>query len=257
MNMYAQLPRPTVFAHRGSSYHAPENTLAAFRLAVRQHADAIELDAKLSADGHVVVIHDQTVDRTTNGSGKVGDLDLAVLKTLDAGSHFDIAFQNEHIPTLEDVFQEVGNEIFINIELTNYASLNDSLPEKVAALVQRHGLTERVLVSSFNLLALRRFKRALPEVPLGLLTLPGRKGAWARSWIGRLLLSYQALHPDATDVSRRLVERSHRRLSRVHPYTVNDPGQMRELFDLGVDGIFTDDPILARQILEAQTHDPG
>ncbi|NMC78815.1 MAG: glycerophosphodiester phosphodiesterase, partial [Chloroflexi bacterium] len=91
---------PMLFAHRGASADAPENTLAAFRLAVDENADGIELDAKLSADGQVVVIHDQSVDRTTDGHGRVGQLTLAQLKELDAGSSFSPGFAGERIPTL-------------------------------------------------------------------------------------------------------------------------------------------------------------
>src|SRR3990170_393671 len=106
--MFNQLPRPVIFAHRGASAYAPENTLAAFSLAVRQKSDGIELDAKLSADGHVVVIHDQTVDRTTSSRGRVADLTLADLREMDAGSHFDVEYKGERIPTLEEVFEAIG-----------------------------------------------------------------------------------------------------------------------------------------------------
>ena len=118
--MYAQLPRPAIFAHRGSSAYAPENTLAAFDLAISQNADAIEFDAKLSADGHVVVIHDQTIDRTTNGSGFVNQLPLKSLKGFDAGSKFDPKFSGEKIPTLDEVLANIGKRIFINIEIIGY-----------------------------------------------------------------------------------------------------------------------------------------
>jgi glycerophosphoryl diester phosphodiesterase len=247
--MYPNLPRPTIFAHRGASAHAPENTLAAFRLALEYHADAIELDAKLSADGQVVVIHDQTVDRTTQGHGKVSALTLEQLRQLDAGSHFDIAFKNESIPTLADVFAAVGKRIFINVELTNYASLNDDLPDKAVELVKQYDLTEWVIFSSFNPLALRRAHQLLPTVPLGMLAEPGRSGWLARSWIGRLLVPYQALHPEKGDVTPGLVAASHRRGQRVHVWTVNQPEEMHRLFACQVDGIFTDDPRLARQVL--------
>ncbi|HBY09528.1 MAG TPA: glycerophosphodiester phosphodiesterase, partial [Chloroflexi bacterium] len=122
------LPRPAIFAHRGASAYAPENTLAAFKLAVDQGADAIELDAKLCADGQIIVIHDQTVERTSNGAGKVADLPLSALQELDAGSWFGLEFKGEPIPTLDEVFEAVGQKIFINIELTNYASPRDLLP---------------------------------------------------------------------------------------------------------------------------------
>src|SRR5512139_2686581 len=100
LSLFAHLPRPTIFAHRGASAYAPENTLAAFQMAIQQGADALELDVKLTADGQVVVIHDQTTDRTTGVKGRVSDLTLHELRNLDAGSFFDIAFQGEMIPTL-------------------------------------------------------------------------------------------------------------------------------------------------------------
>lgn len=246
--MLDQLSKPTIFAHRGSSAHAPENTLAAFELAIRHGADAIELDAKLTADGHVVVIHDQTVDRTTDGTGKVRELTLAQLRELDAGSYFDIAFRREPIPTLEQVFQAVGYGIFINVELTNYASPTDPLPEKVASLVRKFGLEKRVLFSSFNPLALVRIRRLLPEVPIGLLALPGLDGAWARSWLGTLV-PHQCLHPELGDVKPSLVKRVQRSGRKIFVYTVNQVEAMQRLFTWNVDGIFTDDPVLARQVL--------
>ena len=105
--------KPKIIAHRGASGHAPENTMAAFRLAMEQHADGIELDVMLSKDGHVVVIHDATVNRTTNGTGRVSALTLAELQTLDAGN-------GEHIPTLEEVLETFGDQWVINVELKNH-----------------------------------------------------------------------------------------------------------------------------------------
>jgi glycerophosphoryl diester phosphodiesterase len=247
-SLFTHLPKPTIFAHRGASAYAPENTLAAFELAVLQGADAIELDAKLTADGEVVVIHDQTVNRTTGAKGRVAELTLAELRQLDAGSHFDIAFHGEPIPTLDEVFEAVGRKLYINVELTNYASVTDLLAEKAADLVRKHHLENRVLFSSFNPLALWRAKRRLPRVPGGLLTEQGRKGALARSPLG-YLLGYAALHPHLSDLTPGLVERMHQRGCRVHVWTVNRSDDMQRLFSWGVDGIFTDDPVLARQVL--------
>lgn len=246
--MYQQLPRPTIFAHRGSSAHAPENTLAAFDLALVQQADAIELDAKLCASGEIVVFHDRTVERTTDGTGKVLDLPLEALKELDAGSWFESRFQGEKIPTLAEVFEAVGARTFINIELTNYASPKDNLPDKVVDLVQRFGLENRVLFSSFNPRALRRARQLVPAIPLGLLALPGLMGFWARSWPGSWLVPYQALHPERQDTNTKLITRQHDRKRRIHTWTVNDPNEMQRLFAIGVDGIFTDDIPLAQSI---------
>ncbi len=245
--MLNDLPRPIIFAHRGASAFAPENTLAAFELALRQGADAIELDTKLTADGQVVVIHDQTLERTTTQAGRVRDFSLAEIRKLDAGSHFDIAFKGETVPTLDEVLKAVGQLTFINIEIANYASLTDELPEKVANLVKRHKLGHRVIFSSFNPLALLRARRILQETPTGLLALPGGSGNWARSWIGGLL-KYTSLHPEQRDVTPELVERAHRKGHPVFVYTVNRSDAMKRLFEMGVDGIFTDDPVLAQQV---------
>jgi len=251
-DMLNDLPRPVIFAHRGASAYAPENTLAAFRLAVEQGAHAIELDAKLTADGEVVVIHDPTVDRTTGGSGLVREHTLAELQALDAGAFFDETFRGERIPTLAEVFEAVGGQVLINVELTNYATPFDDLPFKVAELVQQFGLQDAVMCSSFSPVALRRFHQQLPAVPLGLLVLPGRKGRWMR----RLFTPWtphQALHPALPGLERALVERVHRQGRRVHVFTVNRAEDMRMLCDWGVDGILTDDPLLALQVCHHRT----
>ncbi len=246
--MFNELPRPIVFAHRGASAHAPENTLAAFELALRQGTDAVELDAKLTSDGQIVVIHDQTVDRTTEGTGRVKDLTLAEIRKLDAGSHFDVAFRGEPIPTLEEVLKAIGQLTLVNIELTNYTSVTDQLPNKAAALVKRLKLTRHVIFSSFNPIALRRVQGLLPEAPLALLALPGGRGWLARSWVGRLLVRYQSLNPEYRDVTPQMIARMHRGSRSVLTYTVNEKVELERLFRMGVDGVFTDNPLLALQI---------
>jgi glycerophosphoryl diester phosphodiesterase len=245
--MLNEVTYPIIFGHRGASAYAPENTLAAFELALRQEADAIELDAKLSRDGHVVTFHDQTLDRTTEGSGPLRKKSLAELRKLDAGSHFDVAFSGEPIPTLDEVFKAVGKLTYINVELTNYASPFDNLPYKVAELVKKHKLSRRIIFSSFSWITLYRIHRLLPDIPLGLLAESGWRGWRSRSWLGRFL-PYQSLNPEAKDVTPDLVNNAHQRGKRVFVYTVNTETEMRRLFELGVDGIFTDDPVLARNV---------
>jgi glycerophosphoryl diester phosphodiesterase len=250
--MLNDLPKPAVFAHRGASAHAPENTLAAFQLAIAQGADAIELDAKLSADGEVIVIHDPTVDRTTNGHGRVSQMKLADLRALDAGRFFSETFCGEKIPLLSEVFEAVGEKTLINIELTNYSTPRDSLTEQVCALVKKHALEQNVIFSSFFASNLKKAARLLPDVPRGLLALDGWKGAWARSF-GFSFGDYAALHPYVTDVNPQQVQRVHRLKRRIHVWTVNDPADMIHLRDWGADGIFTDDPKLALQTLGRKT----
>ncbi|KAA3642310.1 MAG: glycerophosphodiester phosphodiesterase [Chloroflexi bacterium] len=245
--MLAQLNTPAIIAHRGASAHAPENTLSAFKLAIEKQADAIELDAKLCASGEVVVVHDATLDRTTNGTGKVNETSLSDLKVLDAGSWFDDKFASERIPTLDEVFGIIGDQIPINVELTNYTSAGDDLAVKVAALVKRHKLTGSVFFSSFHPLTLSRARRAIPEVPCAFLTLDGFGGWLARNIIA-LFLSHQVIQPPYMNVTKRLITRAHRRGKRVNSYTINDAEIMRRLFSWGIDGIFTDDVPLARQV---------
>ena len=251
MGMIDQLPRPTLFAHRGASHYAPENTLAAFEIAIKQQADAIELDVKMTADGHVVVIHDQTLDRTTDGTGNVADMELAQIKELDAGIHYDDQFMGEKVPTLEEVLIQMDKRIPINIELTNYASLFNNLPEEVATIVRECSMEDFILFSSFNPIALLKIKKLLPEVPVGLLCLPGKNGSIPRSHLVNRL-SHEAIHPEYRDISSRLIHAAHKHNKRVHAYTVNHVSDIQNMFDIGVDGIFTDNPSLAKQVLEQQ-----
>jgi glycerophosphoryl diester phosphodiesterase len=245
------LPRPTIFAHRGASAHAPENTLAAFQRAVDLHADAIELDAKLTADGQVIVIHDQTVDRTTNGHGKDRTFTLAEIKALDAGGWKSPAFVGERIPTLAEVFEAVGQKLFINVELTNYSTPNDALVERVVELIHQYQLEERVIFSSFHPVTLLKARRLAPEIPSGILAMEGSTGWLARSVVGDWITAY-AVHPYFSDVTEEFVQQQHAKNRRVHVWTVNDPEEMKRLFALEVDGIFTDDPALAHKVLESQ-----
>ena len=194
------------------------------------------------------------MDRTTDGSGEVCKLPLSELHRLDAGSFFDIAYRGERIPTLNEVFEVVGRRTFINVELTNYTSPNDALPEKVVELIKHHNLNKRILFSSFNPQTLRRAAALLPEVPCGLLALPKLAGWLPRSWIGQYLVAYQALHPEKGDVTARMIQNAHRRGRRIHAWTVNEAADLRRMFALGVDGVFTDDPRLARKILGKTGH---
>ena len=239
--MLESLPQPIIFAHRGASAHAPENTIAAFELALAQRADGIELDVKLTSDGQVIVHHDPTVNRTTNGQGRLKDMSLAELKKLDAGASFSNQFRGEKIPSLDEVFEAVGRRTFINIELTNYNTPGDELVETVCMLVKKHQLQKHVMFSSFFAGNLSKARSYLPDVPRGLLALTGILGAWARSF-GFVFGKYQALHPYLKDMTQQEVLRVHRLKRRVHVWTVNAEEDMRRLFGWGVDAIFTDDP---------------
>ncbi len=150
---------------------------------------------------------------------------------------------------LDDILKAIGQLAYMNIELTNYATPLDNLPLKVSELIKNHNLHNRVFFSSFNPIALIRIRKLLPEIPIGLLALPGKQGYIARTWIG-MLLSYTSLNVEKSDATQALIKKIHARGNRVLVYTVNDKSTMQSLFSLNVDGIFTDDPILARHSLE-------
>ena len=247
-NMLANLPCPIIFAHRGASSHAPENTMAAFELAAKDGAPAIELDAKLTRDGKVVVFHDPTLTRTTNGRGNLADKTADQLRALDAGSHFSAQYQGEKIPFLEEVLAALGKKLLINVELRNYWTPRDGLADRVCELVRRQSVQGNILFSSFYAPNLRRAAELLPDVPRALLTVRGWRGAWARSF-GFSFGDYMALHPHVTDVSPQQVQRAHRLGRRVHVWTVNDQSDIARLSEWGVDGILTDDPKAALRTL--------
>lgn len=230
---------PKIIAHRGASGQAPENTLAAFQLALQQQADGIELDVMLTKDGQVVVIHDDTVDRTTDGSGRVKNLTLAELQALDAGN-------GEQIPALQEVLAQLGGQCLLNIELKNYASPFDRLPVVVAQMITDAALVDSVIISTFNPFNLPRFRRRCSGVKLGLLTVPGK----ASLWIWRLF-RYDALHPHYEDVDQALIADVKAHSRQVNVWTVDDPDEIRRLAALGVDSIITNYPQVARAALES------
>ncbi|HLA07223.1 MAG TPA: glycerophosphodiester phosphodiesterase family protein [Anaerolineales bacterium] len=246
--MLEHFPRPIILAHRGDLTHAPENTLPAFQLAIQKGADGVELDAKLTSDGHVIVIHDSTLDRTTDGKGRISSCTLESVRRLDAGSWFNEKFRGTKVPLLEEVFDGIGKDRIVNIELTNYSTPRDGLVEKVCEIIKRRANQRQIIFSSFFASNLRRAAQLLPEISRGLLAVPGLGGIWARSF-GFMFGEYQALHPHISSVDRQQVGRVHRLNRRVHVWTANTPEQIIKLKEWGVDGIFTDDPQTALHAL--------
>ncbi len=228
--------RPLVIGHRGASHAAPQNTLAAFRRAAEVGADGVELDVHLSRDGVPVVIHNDSVDATTDGKGLVREMTLADLKTLDAGARFDPAFAGERIPTLEEVLAEVGARLLVNIELK--ADRTVELVAAVVELVRRMGMQERVWFSSFKPYALYRARALASEIPCGLLYDPLSLG----TFILRPFTPYEALHPYKDLVTAQSIRRAHRRGLRVFTWTLDDLTLARQFALWGVDGIITNEP---------------
>ena len=239
--------RPLVIAHRGASAHAPENTLAAFMLALQQGADGVELDVQLNADGDVVVCHDSSVDRTTDGHGLIAQLSSAQLRELDAGGWFDPAFRGERIPTLAQVFEQLPTGI-IDVELKP-GPLSSPLPNKVAALITHYGVADRVIVTSFLPHYLSRIHHPLPQQTIGLLELRGLAG-WLVHTISCAWLNLDYVLPHYAAVSARFVATQTRAGRRVISWTVDDPAAARAHQALGLAGIITNAPVNILKTLE-------
>jgi glycerophosphoryl diester phosphodiesterase len=241
--------RPLNFAHRGASYEAPGNTLAAFLLAAELGADGIELDVQLSRDGEIVVMHDFALEATTDGRGPVSSQTLTELKRLDAGSWFDQAFARQQIPTLQEVIEAVGHQLLLNIELKTARLEDDGLAEAVVRLLEENHLLDRVVISSFNPLAVWRVRRLNPWIAVGLLYSPDMPLLLRRPWT-RHLVRPDALHPHYTSVKAGDVQWAHKKGYRVHTWTVDDRQEMERLIQVGTDLIITNRPDLLTQVLD-------
>lgn len=229
---------PAIFAHRGASHDAPENTLKAFKLALDQGADGIELDVHLSADGHVVVIHDGDLERTTDGTGRVEETTLAELHQLNAG-------EGEKIPTLAEVLDLVGDKLTTNIELKGFSGDVRQLPGAVLGLVNDFGLADQIIYSSFDPRMLIQLHRKDPDARAGMLLPPG--ATFARMVFSQLVHPW-SLHPHFVSVNKAFMRRAERHGYSVNAWTVNRREDIQRMIDLGVDGIITDLPSLAIEV---------
>jgi len=243
--------QPMVIAHRGFSGQYPENTLSAFQAAIDIGVDAIELDVTLSSDRHLVVIHDDTLDRTTDGTGKVKHRSLAELKKLDAGSWFDPRFNYEKIPTLEEVLDLAGDRIKINIEIKPEIyepdHPSDSAETQVMSLVQSKNLIESVLISSFQPEILRRLGYLEHHLKIALLLESFIDNEKDLSFFKSL--NSVSLNPNFEKLSSDNIDSIHRNNFKVIPYTVNEESQMRRMLEWGVDGMFTNHPDRLQKII--------
>jgi glycerophosphoryl diester phosphodiesterase len=242
MNIH-RLPTPLFIAHRGYSARYPENTLAAFNGAIDAGAHMIELDVCLSKDRHLVVIHDETMDRTTNGTGAVRAHTLDQLVRLDAGSWFDPRFKTERLPTLAQVLDAVKGHLMVNIEIKPEAFEEDgpadAVERQVLNLVREKNMLDDVLVSSFEWLMLEKLRRLEPGIALGLLSdVPADESL--HHWYQRI--KGFSWHPDYRVLTQHQVDSLHVLGARVFPYAVDGRIDSREMLAMGVDGLIVDDP---------------
>jgi len=232
--------RPLVVAHRGASGQAPENTLAAYRLALAQGARAAETDVFLTADGHVVALHDRTLDRTTDGTGAVADHTLAQLRSLDAGSWFDPGFAGEGVPTLGELLDLTRDAAVLCVEI----KAGDGIVAAIAEQLDARAMRDQVVIFSFDADAVGQAGVVLPDVPS--LLLASRSGSpriYDPGVIDQaLLLAADALGFNHQALTQSLVDGAHAAGLAVFTYTVNKQADLMRVRELGVDGVITDWP---------------
>lgn len=237
--------RALAIAHRGASREAPENTLAAFRRALDAGAPAIECDVQRTRDGRLVVIHDQTVDRTTDGRGAVAALTFEEIRRLDAGGWFGPAFAGERVPSLDEVLDLVRGRAFALLEIKNGPMFYEGIEAQVADALRRGGMSDAVLVMSFDHPAVRTVRAAAPEV------------ATAIIYSGRLLdaagaaraADADALCPGWGLVTGGVVADAHDAGLGVFPWTIDKEAAMRRCLAWGVDGVTSNDVRLLAQVV--------
>ena len=269
----ATTARPVAaIAHRGASCMAPENTLLAFQLAVEAGVDGIETDARLTADGEIVLLHDAELSRTTDGQGAVGQRRLAELRGLDAGYWFGPHGGGGHtfrglglgIPTLDELFRlldRIAPHITVHIELKNEpAEVEFDPSERLAGAVtdwlNDRDLRDRAVVSSFNPTAIERVKAREPRLRTAYLATTGADLNAKLAYV--VAHNHDALHPrhdmlaaSAPKASLRVLAAARAAGVAVNVWTVNEPARMRELAELGVDGVMSDNPQRLRATFDA------
>lgn len=229
--------RPLVIAHRGASADAPENTIAAFELALEQGADGIELDVHLSADGHPVVIHDFSLERTTNGSGPVNSQRVRDLKRLDAGGWRERRFVGQRIQTLQEVLERFRDRARFWVELKAGSRIYPGIEERVVSTLEIYDVVGRALIQSFDQDAVALTRALNPEVRVGVLVEEGPvQQALLTSGIAN------AICPGEDLVNESLLTRIREAGLECYVWTVNQPALMDQLVSWHVSGIITDRP---------------
>jgi len=234
------------FAHRGASAYCPENTMAAFHKALELGATGIETDVQVAKDGTVVIIHDETLTRTTGDPRLVKDINYEEMKALDAGSWFDPTFAGESIPSLEQLLQLLADkDTILNIELKNTYVLYPDIERKTIELVHKYNMADRVIISSFNHYALAACKDIDSSIRTGILYVEGLYEPWNYA----ATLRADALHASKYAVIPEWVLAAQAHGIAYHPYTVNEINELEKLVAMNVDGIITDYPDRLAELL--------
>jgi glycerophosphoryl diester phosphodiesterase len=238
--------KPMVIGHRGAAGEAPENTLASFQMAILQGAGGIELDVHLSKDGDIVVCHDATIDRTTNGSGVIHALTTSEIKRHDAGSWFSKGFRDQRIPLLGEVFDLVPESVLINVEIKH--SYGGEMEFRVLDFLSQRGRLKNVVISSFDHKSIRRIKQLEPEAQVGLLYAANLINH--AEYAQKFDIPIYSLHPHFQSIEKLDVDDAILAGFAVYPYTVNHTKDLRKMIAYGVTGIITDFPARLAQLVK-------
>ena len=240
--------QPLIIAHRGASGYAPENTLSAIDFAMKSDAQMIEIDVHLSKDGHVIVIHDETVDRTSNGSGKVNEMTLDELRQLDVGSWFSDEFAGEKMPTLQEVMNMINGEKKLLIEIKSGVKIHPEIDRKVAEAILDAGALDWCIVQSFDTSTLKEFNRQWPEITLHKLIvfkfrfLPLAFDGSINSFSNKKYSFVNAINPHFKFINRRFVKNRQKAGFKVNVWGGKAPDSYDQIRYLPVDGYITDFP---------------
>ncbi|WP_167578575.1 glycerophosphodiester phosphodiesterase [Jeotgalibacillus proteolyticus] len=228
-----------IFAHRGASGIHPENTMKAFKEAYKAGCDGIELDVQRTKDGVLVVIHDETVNRTTNGKGMVGKLTYKEIRSLNAGYNKRKWFTHDKVPTLDEVFEWLkGNNLLCNVELKTDKVKYPGLEEDVLQKIAQYSLSDRMILSSFNLQTLMRLHELGTSIP--------KAAIYSKKGVNPSLLAQttnaSAIHANHRVMTPALMESCQRMNIQVRLYTLNQPAKLKEWMEAGLAGVITDYP---------------
>jgi glycerophosphoryl diester phosphodiesterase len=248
-NAQAQIKQDNflIIAHRGASAYAPENTIAAFEKSIEHGADAVELDLRMTKDNVPVVLHDQDLDRTTNGNGDIQNFTLNEIKQLDAGNWFDEKFKGEKIPKLEEVFQKLKDTVKIIIEFKGGLGEYPGIEVKTLELIKEYNLEKKVILKSFDPNQLEKLRELNGNIPL--LYVYAARIPWLGmvidtgiSFISVFNLDVEYLQPHKILLSKSFTKEAQDASYKIIAWGVNDEDDISEMIDYGVDGIETDYP---------------
>lgn len=240
--------KPIIVAHRGASAYAPENTLASIKKAIAMGVDMVEIDVQLTKDKQIVLMHDLTVDRTTNGKGRVKDLLFDDIRKLDAGLWFSTEFAGEKIPTLEEVIETVKGKCKLLIEVKRVKTKNPEIEAKIIQLIDKYKAYNWCVVQSFetevikNIQAIDKSVECHKLVTMNLSVLPLHLDSRIKTGTIYKYKTVQAINPYFKMLNKRKVDKIHSRGQKIITWTVNEKEDMKRMIEMGVDGIITNYP---------------